>query len=118
MVVSDEDYPTVIGKKGMNARLVGHMIGKEIDVQKLTEYHKLLAIQMAELADSSEPAYDERLRIEGVSGLILESLIGAGYETLRKFMLAQPGEISTKVPGVNYYDLADKILEQTRKKKV
>jgi len=118
MVVNDEDYPTVIGKKGMNARLVGHMIGKEIDVQKLTEYHKILSIQMAELADSAEPAFDERLKIEGVSGLILESLIGAGFETMRKFMQAQPTEIATKVPGVNYYDLADKILEQTRKKKV
>lgn len=117
MVVNDEDYPTVIGKKGMNARLIGHMIGKEIDVQKLTEYHKILAIQMAELSDSAEPSYDDRLKIEGVSGLILESLIGAGFETLRKFMLAQPAEIAAKVPGVNYYDLADKILEQTRKKK-
>ncbi len=117
MVVMDEDYPTVIGKKGMNARLIGQMIGKEIDVQKLTEYQKLLTIQMAELADSAETAYDDRLKIEGVSGLVLESLIGAGYDTLRKFMQAVPAEIPAKVPGVNYYDLADKILEQTRKKK-
>lgn len=117
MVVMDEDYPTVIGKKGMNARLIGHMIGKEIDVQKISEYQKLLTIQMAELADSPEPSFDERLKIEGVSGLISESLVGAGYDTLRKFMQATPADISTKVPGVNYYDLADKILEQTRKKK-
>lgn len=117
MVVMDEDYPTVIGKKGMNARLIGQMIGKEIDVQKMTEYQKLLTIQMAELADTQDPAFDERLKIEGVSGLINESLIGAGYDTLRKFMVAVPAEVPTKVPGVNYYDLADKILEQTRKKK-
>ncbi len=117
MVVNDEDYPTVIGKKGMNARLIGQMIGKEIDVQKLSEYQKILTIQMAELSDSAEPSYDDRLKIEGVSGLIMESLIGAGFETFRKFMQAQPAEIPAKVPGVNYYDLADKILEQTRKKK-
>ena len=49
MVVMDEDYPTVIGKKGMNARLIGQMIGKEIEVQKMTEYQKILTIQMAEL---------------------------------------------------------------------
>ena len=49
MVVQDEDYPTVIGKKGMNARLIGQMIGREIYVQKMTEYQKILAIQMAEL---------------------------------------------------------------------
>ena len=74
-------------------------------------------IQMAELADSSNEAFDERLKIEGVSGLILESIASSGYDTLRKFMQATPAEITTKVPGVNYYDLADKILEQTRKKK-
>jgi len=117
MVVMDEDYPTVIGKKGMNARLIGQMIGKEIDVQKISEYQKLLSIQMAELADTPETAFDERLKIEGVSGLINESLVGAGYDTMRKFMQAPPAEVPAKVPGVNYYDLADKILEQIRKKK-
>lgn len=117
MVVADEDYPIVIGKKGMNARLIGQLIGKEIDVQKQTEYHKILTVQMAEYAEDPEPIYDEKIRIEGVSGLVTDSLIGAGFETLRKFMQSNPTEITTKVPGVNYYDLADKIVEQTRKRK-
>ncbi len=117
MVVMDEDYPTVIGKKGMNARLIGQMIGKEIDVQKMSEYQKLLTIQMAELADSDNAAFDEKIKIEGVSGLILESLVGAGYDTLRKFMQATPADISSKVPGVNYYDLAGKVVEQLQKKR-
>ncbi len=117
MVVNDEDYPTVIGKKGMNARLIGQMIGKEIDVKKLTDYQKLLTIQMAELADSPEDAFNEELRIEGVSSLITQGLVSAGYDTLRKFMQASPLDIATKAPGVNYYDMADKILEQIRKKK-
>lgn len=118
MVVADEDYPTVIGKKGMNARLIGQMIGREIDVQKISEYQKILTIQMGELADSADPSLDEKLKIEGVSGLIIESLVSAGYTTLREFMQAQPADLPSKVPGVNYYDLADKILEQLRKKKV
>ncbi len=117
IVVADEDYPIVIGKKGMNARLIGAMIGKEIDVQKITEYHKILTVQMAEYAESPDPVFDERLKIEGVSGLVGESLVGAGYETVRKFMQSTPAEIAVKVPGVNYYDLADKIVEQTRKRK-
>lgn len=116
MVVNDEDYPTVIGKKGMNARLIGQMLGKEIDVQKMSEYQKLLNIQMLEQGEKEDPSFDEKLKIEGVSGLILESLIGAGYDTFRKFMQANPAEIPTKVPGVNYYDLADKLLEQLKKK--
>lgn len=118
IVVTDEEYPIVIGKKGMNARLIGQMLGKQIDVQKLTEYQKILTIQMAELAEDPDPALDERLKIEGVSGLIIESLSGAGYDTLRKFMQIIPAELPSKVPGINYYDLADKLLEQIRKKKV
>ncbi len=116
MVVLDEDYPTVIGKKGMNARLIGQMLAKEIDVQKLSEYQKLLTIQMAELGESPEPALDEKLKIEGVSSLINESLISAGFDTLRKVAQAAPTAI-TEVPGANYYDLAAKILDQTRNKK-
>jgi transcription termination/antitermination protein NusA len=118
MVVTDEDYPTVIGKKGMNARLIGQLLECEIEVQKITEYQKLLAVQMLEIADSEDPSLDERLKIEGVSSLIIESLIGAGFESMRKLMKADPSEIPVKVPGVNYYDLADKIVEQLRKKKV
>lgn len=117
MVVSDEDYPTVIGKKGMNARLIGQLLGREIEVQKMTEYQKLLTVRMIESSDTEDPSMDERLKIEGVSGLITESLVAAGYDTLRKIMKANPVEISTQVPGVNYFDLADKILEQLRKKR-
>jgi N utilization substance protein A len=93
------------------------MLGKEIEVQKMSEYQKLLAVQMAEMSDYDLPYLDERLRIEGVSSLISESLASAGFDTLRKLMKADPSEIPVKVPGVNYYDLADKILEQMRKKK-
>jgi transcription termination/antitermination protein NusA len=117
IVVVDEDYPIVIGKKGMNARLIGQLIGKEIDVQKMTEYQKILTVQMAEYAEDPDPVYDAKMKIEGASGLVIDSLIGAGFDTLRKFMQSNPAEITAKVPGVNYYDLADKIIEQTRKRK-
>lgn len=117
MVVMDEDYPIVIGKKGMNARLIGQLIGKEIDVQKMTEYQKILTVQMAEYAEDPDPVYDAKMKIEGASGLVIDSLVGAGFDTLRKFMQSNPAEITAKVPGVNYYDLADKIIEQTRKRK-
>ena len=116
MVVADEDYPTVIGKRGMNARLIGQMLGREIEIQKISEYQKLLAVQMLEFSELEDTTLDDRLKIEGVGSLVIEGLIGAGYDTLRKFMKAEPAEIPAKVPGVNYYDLADKILEQMRKK--
>ena len=101
----------------MNARLIGQMLGKEIEVHKISEFQKLLHIQMLELSETPDPAFDERLKVEGVSSLILESLIGAGFDTLRKLMKVEPSEVPAKVPGVNYYDLADKVIEQMRKRK-
>ncbi|MDE3055366.1 MAG: transcription termination/antitermination protein NusA [Verrucomicrobiota bacterium] len=116
-VVADEEYPVVIGKRGMNARLIGEMLGRELFVQKLSEYQKMLVIQMAEYAEEQDPAYDEKLRIDGVSGLVMDSLISAGFDTFRKFMQATPAEMIEKVPGVNFYDLADRIVEKIRKQK-
>lgn len=116
MVVADEDYPTVIGKRGMNARLIGQMLGREIEIQKISEYQKLISIQMLEFSEIEDASFDERIKIEGVGSLIIEGLVGAGYDTLRKLMKADPAEVPAKVPGLNYYDLADKILELMRKK--
>lgn len=113
-VVNDEDYPVAIGKKGMNARLISKLIEKDIDFQKLTEYQKLVVVQMAELGESSNESLDKPLRIEGMSSLIVDGLISAGYDTIRKILKATPGELTTKVPGINYLDLADKILEQNK----
>ncbi len=114
LVVADEEYPAVIGKRGMNARLIGQMLECQIDVQKLSDYQKILTVQMAELAEREDPRWDERLKIEGVGTLVTESLVGSGYDTLRKFMQANPEEFLKKVPCVNYYDLADKILDQMK----
>ncbi len=115
VVVQDEDYPLVIGKKGMNARLIGQLLEKELEVQKLSEYQKILALQMAELSESADPKLDEKLKIEGVSGLITESIASSGFDTVRKLAAASPADVA-KVPGINYYDLAEKVLDQVRKR--
>jgi len=117
IVVNDEDYPIVIGKKGFNARLLGALIDMEIDVQKMTEHQKLIAVQLAELGDSEDSSLDEPLKISGLSSLLLETLISNGYDTLRKILQANPAELIAKAPGINFLDLADKILEQTQEQK-
>ncbi len=114
VVVTDEDYPVAIGKKGMNARLISKLIDKELDFQKITEYQKLVTIQMAELLETNDPKFDEPLKIEGLSSLLIEGLKTAGFDTIRKILQATPKELIEKVPGVNYLDLADKILEQNK----
>jgi N utilization substance protein A len=112
IIVSDEDYPIAIGKKGMNARLLAELVGKEIEIQKITDYQKLVTVQMAELGDSQDPSLDAPLSIAGMSPLLIESLISAGYDTLRKVLQANPFELTEKAPGINYLDMADKIIDQ------
>ena len=116
IVVNDDDYPSVIGKKGMNARLISKIIERELDVQKMTEHFKFVTVQMAELGESEDPSLDEPLKIEGLSKLIVESLISAEYDTLRKVLQENPKNLVEKVPGINYLDMADKILEQRNKR--
>lgn len=117
IVVCDEDFAIAVGKKGMNARLIGRMLGRELEIQKLSEYQALLSIQMSELAALEDPSLDEPIKIEDVPGLKIESLIQGGFDTLRKFMEADPDEFPTLVPGVNFYEIAEKVVDQRRKEK-
>lgn len=116
IVVNDEDYPSVIGKRGLNAKLLSRLIGLPLDVQKMSEHFKLVTVQMAELGDQENPDLDQPLKIEGLNNLLLEGLKIAGFDTLRKILQANPSNIISSVPGINYLDLADKILEQQAKK--
>jgi N utilization substance protein A len=115
IIVNDEDYPNTIGKRGMNARLLSALIDTTIETHKMSEHFKFVAVQMAELGESTDPNLDNPLKIEGLSHLILAGLISSGYDTLRKLLQAKPQDLVTAVPGVNYLDLADKILEQRKK---
>ncbi|CDR35084.1 transcription termination factor NusA [Criblamydia sequanensis] len=117
IVVEDDDYATVIGKRGMNARLTSQLIGYELDVQKMTEYKMTLALQRNELANSNDPALDQELtHIEGVNSLIFELLIERGYNTPKKLLTANPEKLAS-IPGISL-ETADKILDQIRKQRM
>ena len=73
-------------------------------------------IERAQIAQSDDPALDEPLSIEGVSGMIIESLISAGFDTPRKVLNATADQLAT-IPEISL-EMADKILEQIRKKRV
>ncbi len=116
IVVEDDDLATVIGKRGMNARLNGELIGYDLEVQKMTDYNKTMAIQRTELATSDDPTLDETLEgIEGVPNLIFEHLKDKGYSTPRKILVASPAELAS-IPGISV-DTADKILEKVQTSK-
>lgn len=116
IVVDDEAYPTVLGKKGMNIRLCGQLIGAELDVQRMSEYQTAMNIQRTQLSLMDDPTLDEQLTIEGMSSFILESLITAGYDTPRKVLSATPAELSN-IPEISP-EIADKILEEVRQKRI
>ena len=116
VIVDDENYPTVLGKRGMNARLNGELIGMELQVQKWSDYQSATKIERDEMASKDDPELDQALVIEGMSPLIVESLISAGYDTLRKVLSATQKELAT-IPEISL-EMADKILEQIRKKRI
>ena len=113
IVVDDGDYAAVIGKRGMNARLTGQLIGYELEVQRMSEYNKALEIQRLQLAESPDPALDLPLEIVGFNRLIVENLAQSGLDTLRKVLAAQVDELA-KIPGISI-DMAYKILEEVSK---
>jgi transcription termination/antitermination protein NusA len=125
IVVEDEDFAAVIGKKGMNARLNSQLIGHDLEVQRMTDYNRAMEIQRNEMASADDPALDQPLEsimgsIEGVNSLILEHLIdhlaAMGFEnTLRSLLRATPEQLAT-IPGISL-EVADKILEQIRKQR-
>jgi len=114
IVVVDDDFPVVIGKRGMNATLNGELIGYDLEVQKVTDYNKAMAVQRIELADMNDPKLDEELTsIPGVSSLIFETLVTEGFSTPRKILQATQAQLS-EVSGISA-ELADRILEQIQK---
>lgn len=117
IVVEDDDFAAVIGKKGMNARLNSQLIGYELEVQRISDYNKTMALQRGELASSDDPELDKPLEsIEGVNSLIFEHLVAEGYKTARALLVASTEQLA-KVPGISL-EMADRILEQIRKQRM
>lgn len=125
IVVEDEDFATVIGKKGMNARLNSRLIGYNLEVQRMTDYNRAMAIQRTELASKDDPILDQPLKeIDGINNLgfnklvfedIFEHLEAKKLGTMRALLQATPEQLVT--PGIISLEMADKILEQIRKQR-
>lgn len=116
IVVEDEDFAAVIGKKGMNARLNSRLIGFELEVQRMTDYNRAMEIQRNEMASTDDPTLDQALPpIEGLNSLIFEHLV-AEFPTIRSLLQATPEQLA-KIPGIGL-ERADKILEQIRKQRM
>lgn len=113
IVVADEDYPTALGKRGMNAKLNGELCGIHLHVQKMSQYQAAMDVERTALASAEDPALDEPVS-SVVSPMLVEPLVSAGFDTIRKVLCANR-EILAKIPEISL-EMADKILEQIRKK--
>ena len=118
IVIDDSDFAAVIGKRGMNARLTGELLGYDLEVQRISEYNKSLEIQRMQLAESDNPTLDEPLSIEGLNKLVIQNLQQAGLDTLRKLLqasLEQSPEQLAETIGISV-DIVHTILEQVSKR--
>ncbi|SCA62944.1 hypothetical protein SCG7109_AG_00010, partial [Chlamydiales bacterium SCGC AG-110-M15] len=115
LVVDDDDFAVVIGRRGMNARLNGRLINANLEVQKLTEFKMASEIYRNELAEAEDSFLDEPLELEGINILVLENLIDAGFDTPRKLLTCELHELEA-VPGVSS-DFADELTDLLIKKR-
>lgn len=117
IVIDDDDFAAVLGKKGMNARLNGRLIGYELEIQRMRDYTMTMSLQRRELAEVDDSSLDEPLeKIEGVNRLIFEQLTSEGYDTMRKLLQA-PTDALAAIPGIGL-EQADTILELARKQRM
>ena len=114
IVVEDEDFGAAIGKKGLNVSLIGDLLDIHLEIQKMSDFHRIDALERQALAQLDDPSLDEGLSsMEGISNLVIDQLIAEGYTTPRKILQASLEKLA-EIPGISL-DMADKILEQIRK---
>lgn len=117
IVVDDEAYPSVLGKKGMNIWLNSELIEAKVSVKKMSEYMRAVAMERMLLADSDDPTLDlEIVEIEGVSNLLVR-MIAEKFPTRRELLSRTPDEIVEQIPELSL-KLAVDILEKLRKERV
>lgn len=114
LIVEDEDYPIVIGKRGMNARLNAELVGCELDVKKMSEYQAELSFERQQIQLEESPELDVELEtIEGMNQFVIESLKEAGFDTPRKILNVSSKELS-KETGISV-EMAEDLMEKLRK---
>ncbi len=115
LVVDDEDYPAVLGKKGNNVRLTSELVGVKVEIHKLSEHQKELSIERRQLALEDNEALDEPIgKIEGINQLIVDNIVCAGLDTPRKLLKINPSELAS-LADISI-QMADDLLEHVRKK--
>ncbi|MEM7174439.1 MAG: transcription termination factor NusA [Chlamydiota bacterium] len=113
LIVNDEDYPIVIGKRGMNAQLNAKLIEVEIEVKKMTEYQAELAFEQQQIQHEDDQSLDMQIdQVEGINSFVIETLKDANFDTPRKILQSSPEDLS-KATGISL-EMATDIMEKIR----
>ncbi len=113
MVVEDEDYPIVIGKKGMNARLNAALIGAELEVKKMSDYQKEVSFEQRQMQLEEGPELDIKIEtMEDMNKFVVDSLVDAGFDTPRKILNANPEDLE-KETGMSK-EMVEDVMEKIR----
>lgn len=115
VVVDDEQFASAIGKKGLNVRLIGQLLGVDLDIQKVSDFRRIQTLERANVASSDNPLLDQPLTaIEGLSSLVVGQLMTEDdYNTARKVLLS-PLDKLAQVPGISL-EMAERLQEQIMK---
>ena len=114
IIVDDEDYPIIIGKRGMNARLNAALVEVELEVKKASEHQNAQDLELQLMKLEEGPELDVKLtEIKEINAFVLESLIEAGFDTPRKVLHKKVEEIS-EITGISKEMIHD-VLEKIHK---
>lgn len=114
IVVEDEDYPKVIGKKGVNRLLVSRLVGRPLEVLRMSDYQKMVSMYRIEEESVADLDLDRELdTLPGVSSLILHTLADHGYKKLGDFVGVSAQDLASS-SGITL-EMAHGILETIRK---
>jgi transcription termination/antitermination protein NusA len=111
LVVEDEDYPIVIGKRGMNTRLNARLVDLEIVVKKNTEYQRELNFERQQMDIEGGDELDVSIEtIDDINSFVKDSLKEHGLTTLRSLMNVSSEELAKQT------DMSVEIIEDVKEK--
>lgn len=114
IVIEDEDFATVIGKKGQNARLTGKLVGYNLEVNRISDYNREVELHRQAMTLTDDPALDVALEgIEGIKDFMFQHFQEEGFCTAGDFLRATPERLM-KISGLSR-ELVEDILEKLRK---
>ncbi len=113
LVINDEDYPSILGKRGSNIRLISELVGVKVDIHKMSEYQKELIFERKQIATADDPELDKKItKIKDVNQLIVDHILSAGVDTARKLLSISSQELA-KLANISL-EIADDLLEHVK----